>query len=113
MSGHTPGPWKTNADGMRTVMGRDGNGELKPLAQVFVQDFGPDERFANARLIAAAPEMAGVLKGCLDYFAARSGLQAKAFEEDIRAVLETAGVSAELPSFEDVRGILGKPEEED
>lgn len=89
---HTPGPWKNNADGMKTVMGWDDTGDLQPLAQVFFQNFETEEAYANARLIAAAPDMAAALTACLDYFSYYQDQQAKAFEEGIRAVLEKAGV---------------------
>lgn len=59
---HTPGPWKVNSDGMGTVMCWNGNGDLQPLAKVFFQNFETEEAYANARLIAAAPELARILQ---------------------------------------------------
>jgi len=46
---------------------------------------------ADARLAAAAPEMAEELKSCLAYFEGYAGPLAEAFREDIRAALKKAG----------------------
>ena len=68
-SGHTPGPWDVDDDTMEIfsiqpghstgwiakVLGNDDNGRPLP----------PDEMAANARLIAAAPELLAALNGVL------------------------------------------------
>jgi hypothetical protein len=60
MSGHTPGPWIVDAYGDVTANGED-------VAHV-VSYYGVDECIANARLIAAAPEMLAALRGFLAEF---------------------------------------------
>jgi len=63
MSAHTPGPWWINAirDGSLDICVGDG---LSPLAEVFGEDDSIADwpLSANARLIAAAPEMAELLQ---------------------------------------------------
>jgi hypothetical protein len=62
MSTHTPGPWMVTSDGRKVYV--DPNG-LKPNGCYSVaQLFGPDGT-ANARLIAAAPELLAVCKRML------------------------------------------------
>lgn len=66
MSGHTPGPWIFDNDWRRwpTVFGSDGIKvaiiEKDKTIDSFVYEL--PERFANARLIAAAPDMLAALK---------------------------------------------------
>ena len=57
---HTPGPWRGNETPDRDGLVRDGGGHV--VAQCFPEYFGVEGAKANARLIAAAPEMAGVLR---------------------------------------------------
>jgi hypothetical protein len=62
MSKHTPGPWyidpiKANANGNRRIMAE----QCTPVAVV------PDHLVADARLIAAAPDLLEVLKAFSDY----------------------------------------------
>jgi len=113
---HTPGPWvKCEDKGCDFLIFASEAEDSVLIADCYArgQPMSVRQMEANTKLIAAAPEMVEALKDCLDYFERRSGLSARASEEFIRAVLQKAGVSAELPSFEDVRGILGAPEEED
>jgi hypothetical protein len=71
MSGHTPGPWQVVVED-QTGIGRshavyicDASGWPEgQLARVNVQD-GLGEREANARLIAAAPDLYGALLNLL------------------------------------------------
>ena len=58
MSKHTPGPWHDWNDPICSVMGarQDGDGGLKAVA-ILAQWPSEEERAANARLIAAAPDM--------------------------------------------------------
>jgi hypothetical protein len=54
---HTPGPWKVESDGMAIALG----------GEVITSRFAPenayaDEARANARLIAAAPELLNALR---------------------------------------------------
>lgn len=61
MSKHTPGPWDLDEGDLSTVY------ELEtsdPLAEVF-SDKSAEENVANARLIAAAPELLEALEALL------------------------------------------------
>ena len=51
--GHTPGPWTTNGTSIGTTKG--------VVAKISGDYFFPEQRDANARLLAAAPEMLRVL----------------------------------------------------
>lgn len=74
MSKHTPGPWKLAADGSAFVYRLDPQG----LVNVFSLSITPgweslhgertsgDELLANARLIAAAPELLKLLRALAD-----------------------------------------------
>jgi hypothetical protein len=69
MSAHTPGPWSASGQGCAYVLG--GNPSF------VVADCNADrphraEDFANARLIAAAPDLLAALEACVD--AMRNGL---------------------------------------
>ena len=57
MSGHTPGPWCEGQEGNHRVYGPDGMGEHSGLIAVVYKGR------ANARLIAAAPDMAKYVQG--------------------------------------------------
>ena len=59
---HTPGPWREGIEGNWRVYGPDGKGEHSGLvAHAF-------KSRANARLIAAAPELLAALKRYVDHF---------------------------------------------
>lgn len=69
MSAHTPGPWRpnfhhTHRDGGRTYAMVDDGKSIVPLAAVTlgVEGCSEDEGRANARLIAAAPDMLAALR---------------------------------------------------
>ena len=55
---HTPGPWRAAGDHVFSVRGR-----LTVTRTVYGTE---GERLANARLIAAAPELVEALRGMLD-----------------------------------------------
>ena len=57
MSEHTPGPWSESPDGS-TIYGVDG----VPVARIAAAGRPGDARSANARLIAAAPDMLEALE---------------------------------------------------
>ena len=59
MTTHTPGPWFTKREGFSTVYvdARIGGGLLQEVASVGPQEGGIQQQDANARLIAAAPEL--------------------------------------------------------
>lgn len=69
-AGHTPGPWNYDqtGDGKRICVGIglvDGpNGY--DVAEVYSDDCDSDEALANARLIAAAPELLAIAEILLD-----------------------------------------------
>ena len=59
---HTPGPWKTNYKDLALVQAENG----APIARCD-KLFGVANIQANARLIAAAPDLLEALQSCLDY----------------------------------------------
>ena len=69
---HTPGPWKIGAHvhDPWTVYVEQSDGEEPGICTTDGSAFTPidseDEQIANARLIAAAPEMLAALKACLN-----------------------------------------------
>ena len=68
MLNHSITPWKTTRsfshEYIRNI--KDAQGEL--IAQVCELDDGLNETIANARLIAAAPELLAALQGMIEYF---------------------------------------------
>lgn len=66
--GHTPGPWQ--ADGFeinKEGLEPKGSATVWHVAGTSYSLADPDTRRANARLIAAAPELLEALKDCLGY----------------------------------------------
>lgn len=69
---HTPGPWKfrpeTNAIvGAKHLVGKSGNYVYETIGHLSESPFITlDERFSNARLIAAAPELLAALQAIAD-----------------------------------------------
>jgi len=85
-AGHTPGPWpfERTGDGKRYVVGEglvEGPHGYE-VAEVYSDDCDPDEALANARLIAAAPDMLAALKS-----ADHALTQFVAFELDAREIM--------------------------
>ena len=62
MSEHTPGPWAVDDSGIR-IEAKSPDGSVMPLAAAKEYGFGTRRAEANARLIAAAPELLGALEG--------------------------------------------------
>jgi hypothetical protein len=83
MNKHTPGPWKQDTLG-RTTVWAPGAGKN---AVAVCQGLERDENIANARLIAAAPELYAALRDALD--ALKTGTA-----ESAAAVLIDAGRAA-------------------
>lgn len=73
MSAHTPGPWKvfTTKDGNKVIGIGDVNAEGVADCGFGVWRGGDAEALANAKLMAAAPEMLAALKQVVE--ASRSG----------------------------------------
>lgn len=73
MSKHTPGPWKVLRP-TGDIGGQDHNWHVTDAEDTFVAHvFGfnhaiDDQSEANARLIAAAPQMLEALEACADYW---------------------------------------------
>lgn len=69
MSKHTPGPWHVGIEPtMNTIRIRDNGMDALPIATIFYSDGGKpryqrEESTANARLIAAAPDL---LEACIE-----------------------------------------------
>ena len=72
MSAHTPGPWVVNALPSDPYVvfggGIHGNGEPRQICVTANGFFGCDESIANARLIAAAPDLLAALVAVLNDF---------------------------------------------
>jgi len=68
MSKHTPGPWFTEREGSSTVYveAQIGGGWLQEVAACGPNANGSGEQDANARLIAAAPELLAALQSIAD-----------------------------------------------
>lgn len=64
---HTPGPWKINKTGSENFIGISADGHYS-LADVWMIDDGVtrEQMEANARLIAASPELLEALKTMVD-----------------------------------------------
>lgn len=63
MSGFTPGPWEISESAYvcrQAIVARTPEGDLDPIAEVMGS--GKGQNLANARLIAAAPEMLAALR---------------------------------------------------
>lgn len=64
MSGHTNGPWRASDT---AVTMEDAYGGTITIAETIEYYASPDERYSNARLMAAAPEM---MEACVEALAA-------------------------------------------
>ena len=86
---HTPGPWnRIIADGY-TVRHPQIYSDTGPVANAtWLGDGRLDELNANARLIAAAPELLEALEALLDY---ENGIQKAKAEQMARAAIAKAG----------------------
>ena len=64
---HTPGPWRTKREGFSTVYveARIDGGLIQEVAACGPTEAGRDQQEANARLIAAAPELLEALRGIM------------------------------------------------
>ena len=68
MSEHTPGPWELAwEDGKHGVIGQTTGGKLVAIVGNNPDDGRNDERKANARLIAAAPDLLAACEAVLKW----------------------------------------------
>lgn len=68
MSKHTPGPWSSkDIDNKVSIPLKAIYCERIGFSVVFVNGHGEEEAFANARLIAVAPELLEALQDCLAF----------------------------------------------
>lgn len=82
MNTHTPGPWFTSQPHQTIyIEARIGGGMLQEIGAIGPTEGGPFQQAANARLIAAAPELMEALKACLQCFYEMTGRK-PAFVED-------------------------------
>lgn len=92
---HTPGPWVRMRAEPWTVENDDAYGHTytgigaeneHPIALVVAADYQSDGCFdANARLIAAAPDLLAALQGMLEAFGGFRDLAGNPVEEDVAA----------------------------
>lgn len=89
---HTPGPWRVDMAEVtaRDTVGIDGPG-WKSFAEVYVRVGGRSspEGEANAKLIAAAPDLLEALQAIADHYAGDDGLD-RAMKEGIDAEIISA-----------------------
>lgn len=64
MSAHTPGPWRIGGTEKRVIFADNGD-VVARIACYGEQSETPEAEKANARLIAAAPELLGALRSCV------------------------------------------------
>lgn len=86
---HTPGPWQV--DGHRGYGGHDGVRVSEPRGYVLavaISDVPELHAEANARLIAAAPDLLGALS---DLYAAGSDASSEAWDGARAAILKATG----------------------
>ena len=93
---HTPGPWQLAENDTTLVLSEalDAEGNARLVADVLcVQGPAKGEDFANARLIAAAPELLAALRLCLenlDGIAAEDDIPSHVIREQARAAINRA-----------------------
>ena len=93
MSGHTPGPWHVVSDLPSYAIGAGEHRVVQTPNQNNYRSFGPSQPWlgissdANARLIAAAPELKEALAKMLDFW---GGYECPEVDEAIR-VMQTIG----------------------
>ena len=89
MSEHTPGPWTARPQTGPQWGVTHGDSEFAFICNCFTLH-GNDE--ANARLIAAAPDMLEALKQSLDWLSSYPGGGALGMYDQVRAAIEKATV---------------------
>ena len=73
MSSHTPGPWNAveSQPGIYWIDTREGSHAYGDIATVLEGGMDPEENAANARLIAAAPDLLAALEDAREEIAMR------------------------------------------
>lgn len=92
MSEHTPGPWRTDQNHDVTIIEIWSATERK-IGEIYEDDYavlGPED-WANARLIAAAPEMLEALKAVIKEY--REGYGLNCVEQVRAAIAKAEGVT--------------------
>jgi len=96
MATHTPGPWRV-VNGGRRVDGpfvtTFGEGS-QPIADVRVPNGSKNERLANARLIAAAPDLYHALVELVEYETAKNGGKKPKWPNILAALAKSEGRDA-------------------
>ena len=87
MSGHTPGPWLVEG---RTVYALNDDGYNRFSALVQDAHTPGDELEANARLIAAAPELLEALEDIANDYAERFDMDSQSTNPGMKVVVENA-----------------------
>lgn len=87
MSAHTPGPWLYATDIGQVGSIELADGTVIAQTQQLLGDFDRNQRDANARLIAAAPELLEALQGFM-----RNGMDGvEEYESAVRALTKALG----------------------
>lgn len=89
---HTPGPWRTKREGFSTIYVEApiGGGWVQEIAACGPTNDGSAQQEANARLIAAAPEMLEALRNICDEQDAQQGYASLAAYDQARAIIAKA-----------------------
>ena len=89
---YTSGPWITKREGYSTVYveARIGGGLLQEVAACGPTANGKEEQEANARLIAAAPELLAALQEITEDYADRFDLESPSTNPGIKYVIKQA-----------------------
>lgn len=99
MSAHTPGPWRYLPENGSPTTGQHMIAGGKPGYLAEVRDCGSGDIKANARLIAAAPDLLEALRAtlrCLEWHEQRHGvgMDAKAVKDARAAIAKATGEAA-------------------
>lgn len=89
MTKHTQGEWGVSKHGNNDSFGIYAEGNVNDLAIVKGGNEEGGETEANAKLIAAAPDMLKALEACMDYFEYMGGLN-HAASRDARKLTKSA-----------------------
>lgn len=89
---HTPGPWKVREDGIGKNFKRTGTSFEVWGTPGYVASVGPlcaeEKQRANARLIAAAPEMFELIKETIGYIYCEEGAHARYMRRKLEDIIK-------------------------